>query len=404
MELLEQYQNFFLLVGVVTVLSFLLAPIAGAIAMRIGAVDKPAQLRDRNDPTRFRKIHDVIMPQLGGAAVFVSFAIGAILAYQSGALVGVSSQQLLMLSIAIFVIVALGFWDSITDVPARTQIMLQFLAAIIVTMAGIKILNIEILSTFINFDWANFTIPVAGLQLQFNLPADIITWVWIVGVVNAINWVDGIDGLSSSMVLFAALTLVFIGVKYEAMFAAVLAAILFGSVLGYLPFNLPPAKTYAGGIGVMFPGFLLSILAIMSGAKLSTALILLALPVIDAMWVLWGRFRNHRREIKSIFDLMRISDKTHLHHRLLDIGLSKKQALVAEISIFLVFCVAAYYLAGFSEGTVGILIALAFVLIVFTVVSILSRRAARRKPVLEKEKAAPKVKVATETPEEKYAY
>jgi UDP-GlcNAc:undecaprenyl-phosphate GlcNAc-1-phosphate transferase len=316
-----------------------------------------------------------------------------------------NSQQLLHIIIGIALVTLLGVADSVRDVPAKTQFLVQIIAAIVITTAGIKINFIEIFGTTIQFDALNFTVQLGSIPLQFAPLADMITILWVVGLMNAINWVDGIDGLAAAISMFAALTLMFIGVKYEVIIAATMAALLFGGILGYFPFNFPPAKTYTGAVGVYFQGFMLAILAIISGAKLSTSLIVLALPIIDAVWVLFGRFQRNRRQIRSPLDLLKISDKTHLHHRLLDLGFTTKQTLAIEVTISLVFCVTAYYFAGFSQETVLMLLAVTVCLIFFSIVKVMQIRAERSKKALEKEAVKEEeVKVVTETPEEKYAY
>jgi len=405
LAIFSQYEGLLGIILVAGLTSFILTPLSGAIAFKIGAVDKPASMRDRGDKTRHRKIHDKIMPQLGGLAVTIGMVVGIFLAYQSGLMSTIDSWQFTQILIGLAVIVMLGIWDDIVDVPAKTQFFIQIIAALIITSAGIRIDLVEILGLQLDFNVLEFTINLGERVLYFSPLADFITVIWIVGVVNAINWVDGIDGLSGTMAMVAAFTMMFIATRNSAVLAAVMAAVLGGAVFGYLPFNLPPAKTYSGSSGVMTQGFLLAILAIVSGGKLTTSIIILALPLIDAAWVLLGRYVRNRREIKGPLDLLAISDKTHLHHRLLDMGMSRRQTLFIEVTIFLIFCIAAYQLSGFSQQTVAVLVAVVACCLIFITISLLSRRAKRLNIDKTKQTTEPQRKaVVDDAPEDKYAY
>jgi len=404
-KLFNQYQPILPLAALAILISFILTPLTGKLAEAVGAIDAPAQQRDSRDQTRTRRIHTVAMTRLGGLAIFAAIVVSVLVAGQSGML-QLNSPQLLHILAGLTLISILGFFDSRGDISGSKQLLIQVIAALIVTMGGIKILNLDILGLFINFDLVNFTIPLGSLTLYFSPIADIVSILWIVGLINAMNWVAGIDGLASSMSVVAALTLTFIGIENGAVMAAILAAITFGAILGFLPFNLPPARTFNGGIGDMTQGYMLAILAIVSGAKLTTSIILLALPIIDAVWVLGGRYIKHRKELKSPKDLLEISDKTHLHHRLLDLGLTIRQTLAVEMLIFFCFCIAAYQLAGFSGETVIAMIAVLMCLLIFVVLKVLHTLRFKRLEKLTKANSdgSSVAKVNLETPEEKYAY
>jgi UDP-GlcNAc:undecaprenyl-phosphate GlcNAc-1-phosphate transferase len=398
-----QYYFYIILLVAAALISFLFTPITGEISRRIGAVDVPGKLRNRNDPLRERKQHDDVMPNLGGLAIFFSILIMFIYLLVTQDIFHSNFEVAFHVILAVAIIAFMGWMDSSQDIPAAEQLAFQVVAALLITTAGIKISNIDVLYLNLNFDVVSWQMHIGSLVLYISPIADLITVVWIVGMINAMNWVSGIDGLAASISVFAAITLTLIGVKTGFVFAAMLSAITAGAVLGFLPFNLPPAKTFNGSIGDMLQGLLLSVLGIMSGAKLSVTIILLAIPIIDALWVIIGRLRRHKHEIRSIVDLMKISDKTHLHHRLLSLGLSIRQALLVELLIFLGFCVLAYYLAGFSNASIGLLIAIGFCVTIFLVISYLQRK--KPEPVTEIPKEPGKeVVISEETPEEKYAY
>jgi UDP-GlcNAc:undecaprenyl-phosphate GlcNAc-1-phosphate transferase len=418
LELLQQYQDLIIIVIASFFVSLILTPVTGVIAHKIGAIDAPPDQRDRSDDTRFRRIHKTVMPSLGGVALIVALVVGLFLGYRLGFFQGITDQQIFHIALGLAIILMLGVRDSISDVNPKTQILLQIVAAVIITLSGIKINFIEILGINIPFDQLNWTLQMGQINLYIAPIADLITILWIVGLINAMNWVSGIDGLGAGMSGFASLTIMFISFKYGNIFSSALAAALFGAVSGFFPFNFPPAKTYNGTTGDMTQGFILAVLAMLSGAKLTASLILLAIPIIDAAWVLIGRYRRHKNELKSITDLLKVSDKTHLHHRFLALGLSIRQTLLIELSIFTVFCITAYYFAGFERETILVLVAGLLCLIIFTVISFLQKRRPqgattqetfgpgkiRRSNLAGSTSSSKKPKVETQTPEEKYAY
>jgi len=401
--LFEQYKDYLGIVLISLVISFILTPLTGVIAFKIGALDMPARLRDRNDKTKERKIHQNIMPRLGGLAIAIAVMLMIVLNYSNITAAG-DYQKTIQLIIGIILIVALGFFDSVAEMPAAEQLLIQIIAALLITSSGIKITDIN-LGTNIRLDAINFQIHLSNLTLYIAPIADFISVIWIVAIINAMNWVSGIDGLGSALGAGASLTLLFISVKFSSVFPAIIAAALGGAVIGFFPFNFPPAKTYSGSIGDMLQGYLLAILAILSPAKLTTSLILLALPIIDAIWVLGGRFFRHRKELKSPLDILKISDKTHLHHRLLDLGFSVRQTLAIEMLVFLFFCIVAYYFAGFDQQVILLLITIFIFLCLFVVIALVRSRSIKRREALKQTTESKKsVKILTETPEEKYAY
>jgi UDP-GlcNAc:undecaprenyl-phosphate GlcNAc-1-phosphate transferase len=143
--------------------------------------------------------------------------------------------------------------------------------------------------------------------------------VWILLLMNAMNWLDGIDGLSGGVTLIAVLTIFFLSLKAEVNQPpiAIIAMILVGSILGFLIFNFNPGKIMAGTAGSMFMGFSLAALAIFSGTKIATTLLVLVVPLVDFLWVIGERWKKG----KSIF----IADKNHLHYKLLELGWSQKK-------------------------------------------------------------------------------
>lgn len=158
----------------------------------------------------------------------------------------------------------------------------------------------------------------------------IVTVIWIIGITNAINLIDGLDGLSSGIALISCVSLLIIfALNYSPMIAILMITSLIGALVGFLPFNFSPAKTFIGDTGSNFLGYILSIVSILGVAKTYTAVVIalpmlvLGLPIFDVVWAIIRRMVKGK-SIKAIFK----ADKGHLHHRLLAKGFSQKQAVL----------------------------------------------------------------------------
>lgn len=209
------------------------------------------------------------------------------------------------------------FIDDAKGIPSLVKLIAQIVAAIIVVMAGIRIENI--------------TIPFMDNKIVINeVFSYILTVGWIIGITNAINLIDGLDGLSSGVCLISCLSLVIIfSLNGSPLIAIVLITALAGALVGFLPFNFSPAKTFIGDTGSNFLGFSLAIISILGVAKTYTAIVLiapiivLALPIFDTIFAIIRRIIKGK-SIKAILK----PDKGHLHHRLMARGYSQKQAVL----------------------------------------------------------------------------
>ena len=215
--------------------------------------------------------------------------------------------------------------DDIKTIKPITKLIGQVLAAIVVVGFGIRIDDITL--PFIN---------TIEMQEAFSV---IITIIWIVGVTNAINLIDGLDGLSSGISVISAVSLLIIFVlNGSSMISILLITALAGALVGFLPFNYSPAKTFIGDTGSNFLGFSISIISILGVAKTYTAavivlpLIVLGLPLFDTFWAIVRRLIKGK-SIKAIFK----ADKGHLHHRLVAKGFSQKQAVLVLYGISATF-------------------------------------------------------------------
>ena len=252
-----------------------------------------------------RHIHDAEVFRIGGLAMVPAFAL--VVAMNPDLVV---SAELAGFLGASFILLLVGFWDDWREIFWKTQLFFQMSVASLVFILGVRIYYV--------------TNPLGGGVIDLDLGRTVLVSLalvvfWIIFVINAINWVDGVDGLSGGIVLIAIFSTFFLSFKPEVNQPpmAILSSILAGTVLAFLVFNFYPAKILAGTSGAMFMGFSLAVLAIFSGTKIATALLVLTIPTIDFFWVIAGRWRSGR----SIFQ----PDKNHLHHKLLEIGWSQRK-------------------------------------------------------------------------------
>ena len=297
------------------IVSFMATPYTIKIADKIGAVDVP---KDK------RRMHTKKMPKFGGPAVILGFLVSMvyllIIMSVEGSIDLFSEQEygkkLLGLILGIIVIGITGILDDTKTLKWWQQLFGQVIAAIIVVSFGIRIEHLDI----------PFLYRV-GLNDMFST---IITIMWIVGVTNAINLIDGLDGLSSGISLISCISLLIIFLMNNSpMIATVLVTALSGALVGFLPFNFSPAKTFIGDTGSNFLGFMLAVVSILGVAKTYTAavivlpVIVLGLPIFDVLFAIIRRIAKGK-SIKAVFK----PDKGHLHHKLVAKGFTQKQAVL----------------------------------------------------------------------------
>ncbi len=271
------------------VLAYALTPVAARIAVRIGAVDRPGP----------RRVHESPTPRLGGLPLFLSFsaAIGVSLLYprddpnELARLIGLLAGAALVF--------AIGALDDVRELGALPQLAVQLIAAGLAVASGVLIIQVPN--------------PFGG---SIPLPtwfAILFTLFWLMGMMNTVNWLDGIDGLAAGVVGIAGIILFAHAFRLEQYSIALLALALVGSVLGFLRFNLWPAKIFMGSTGAPVLGFALGVLSIIGAARVAFALLVLGIPILDVAWRILSRVRAGRSPF--------CADRGHLHHRLLDMGL-----------------------------------------------------------------------------------
>lgn len=289
-----------MLVVISTIISAVSTPIVKKIAIKYGVVSIP---KDN------RRIHKKTMPLLGGMAIYISFIVTLFLSKGFDL-----KPEDMGLILGATLIEIEGVLDDKFELRPLYKLMFQVCAAICLIIFGIKINAIT--NPFLRYE-SYFSI--SWLSIPFTI-------LWVVGITNAINFIDGLDGLAAGLSLISAITIFVVAVMNSRAEAALLTAILSGAILGFLPYNFNPAKIFMGETGSALLGFLLAAISIQGAIKSAAAfaivvpILALALPIYDTLFAIIRRKINGKPISQA--------DKGHLHHRLLDMGLTQKQAVL----------------------------------------------------------------------------
>lgn len=318
---------FYLILLLCFIGTILLTPIVKKLAVAIGATDKPNK----------RKVHQGIMPRMGGLAIFISFVIGVIL-------LPVEQKFTTAFLVGCTIIIITGMLDDMLELSAKLKLLGQLAAAVIVIVWG----GVQI--TFIN-------LPFGG-EIQFGIFSIPLTIIWIVGVTNAINLIDGLDGLAAGVSSIALIVIGGMAFIMGDIYVAMIGAVLLVSTLGFLLYNFHPAKIFMGDTGALFLGYAIAVLSLLGYKNLTfisliVPVIILGVPISDTFFAIIRRLVNKQP--------LSAADKSHLHHCLLRIGFTHRQAVLAIYGIAALFGLAAVI---FSVSTVwGSLIVVAVLLL-----------------------------------------
>lgn len=338
------------------------------VALKTDIVDRPEAAPDR-------KIHAKPVALLGGMAIFIGFfTCIAYLSGKSGIIMGtgILPKYLWGLFIGGCFLMIGGFLDDKYRLSPKLQFVFPLLAALTVIVSGIGIRSVtNPLGGAIPLDTVNFTMfRWNDIPYHLTLWADLFTLVWILGMTYTTKFLDGLDGLVSGVTVIGCLVVYALSVRPPVLQAdtANLALILAGACAGFLIFNWHPARIFLGEGGSLLAGFLLGSLAIISGGKIATALLIMGIPILDVAWVIVRRlFIEHRSPFRS-------ADRKHLHFRLLDVGFSHRSAV-----LFLYFLTAAFGATAVLFQGVQKLIALAVLVGVMVALGIALVFAVRRR-------------------------
>jgi UDP-GlcNAc:undecaprenyl-phosphate GlcNAc-1-phosphate transferase len=321
-----------LIVGFLAAAAITLAatPIVRRYARRFGMVDRPEA----------RRVNTKAIARGGGVAILLGFVIVAFALLVANSVIGlhfvdrpqiIQRPQLLALLGGAVLAVGVGLLDDWFQLRARWQFIGQFV------LAGVAVaLGVAVTTTNDPFS-ANGTLVITGAF------AVVATLIWIVGMINSMNFIDGLDGLSSGIALIAAVTLGVINLTadpvqpYVAMFCFVLA----GALAGFLRWNFHPASIFAGTSGIMLVGYVLAVLSILGSAKIAVAALVLGVPIMDTFWIVIRRVASGRSPFAA--------DRSHIHHRLLDLGLSHRGTVLLIYFVCVLLAVLSLVLSGRNQ-------------------------------------------------------
>lgn len=325
--------NFLYLFAGALALAFLVTFFATPIVMKIssdhGFVDRP------ND----RKMHKVPIPYGGGIATFLGFLVASCCGYMilQRLQPEMPARDTLLFSAFViggFLSFIIGFIDDLISMPAKAKLLCQIVAVSIVMIFGVAL-------TFV-------TNPFGEGLIYFPLWVSIpITIFWIVGIMNAVNLLDGLDGLLGGVSAISSVVFVAVAFMKGQILVALVMAALAGACLGFLKYNFNPAKIFMGDTGSLFIGMIFGIGSIMGGFKTTTTLafiipfLIMGLPIIDTTWAIIRRVSNRQPIFKP--------DKGHIHHRLLGLGLTQKQAVLIIYGINVVLGLTALAICYFTS-------------------------------------------------------
>jgi UDP-GlcNAc:undecaprenyl-phosphate GlcNAc-1-phosphate transferase len=336
-------------------IAVLLTPLVKRFAFWVGAVDAP----------NHRKVHTRIMPRMGGLAIFLAF-VGAYFVI-SPAIEPHKSDVAIGLLVGGAIIVLVGALDDRFDLSPKLKLLGQILAACVVVYSGVVI------------DLVN--IPFGGETVTLTWLAVPLTILWIVGVTNAINLIDGLDGLSAGVSAIATATMLVLALMMGNVSVALLSTILLGSIIGFLFYNFHPAKIFMGDSGALFLGFSLATLSIL-GFKQATVVsllipvMILGVPLSDTFFAIMRRWVN-KMPISA-------ADKSHLHHCLLQLGLSHRKTVLVIYGIALIFGLSAVLFSQIQDTLWAMVILIAALVSILVIgaeaIGIISKS---KKPVLQ---------------------
>ncbi len=311
-------------VAVALVLSMLVAfvstPLVKNLAQKVGAVDVPKDAR---------RMHDHPIPRMGGLAIFFGFMLSVLLFVEL-------TPQIKGMLLGAVIIVVLGIFDDIYSLRAWFKFIVQIVAALVAVCSGNVVEWLSNPNIFSPNPWWN----LGALSIPF-------TVIWIVAITNAVNLIDGLDGLACGVSTISSMTLLVIALVVPEPTVAILMAALAGGCIGFLPYNLNPAKIFMGDTGSTFLGFILAVVSIQGLFKLYTIIsfvvpfLMLGLPIFDTAFAFIRRIAHGQNPMSP--------DRSHVHHRLIDMGLDQKQAVAVLYVISAILGLSAVVLTTSGE-------------------------------------------------------
>ena len=321
---------------------FILTPFVISMCRKKGLVDVPKDSR---------RVHSKPMPRCGGIAIFTASMIALLVYYLLTKDVPsiAFNTQFLGYLIGAILIFTMGIIDDIFSLKARYKAIFEFAAIFIVFLFGIRIENI------------------GNLQLGFfSLP---VTFLWIITVLNAMNLIDGLDGLAAGITSISALSLLMLFISTSASLEAI---IITAAIIGFLPYNFNPAKTFMGDCSSNFLGFTMACVTILGFSRGYTAVeylspvLILGVPIFDTVFAMVIRAIKR----KPLFS----TDGGHVHHRLIKAGFTQRQAVLILYTITSTLCIIAVALITQDLWKLALLIGMATMFIVLWIASMIKNK------------------------------
>ena len=337
------------------VLSYFMTPPVKEFAERIGAMDVP-----RDD----RRVHDHPIPRMGGLASVVGFILAVLFCVQP-------DEKIYGILIGSLIIAFMGGLDDIVTLTPWIKFLGQILAAVVVVRSGLVIDAIT---------WSTEETYIEISQLS----GAVVTIFWIVLCTNAVNLIDGLDGLAVGVSAISSSVLLIVSLLASELSVSIMLAALLGACLGFLPYNLNPAKIFMGDVGSQFLGFVLSTVSILGLFKLQAIitfilpLLALAVPLADTAFAIVRRVLHGQSPFHA--------DHGHFHHRLLATGLSQKQAVAVLYGVSAIGGLVALLIAGRSVALKVLCLIAIFLALVGIAVIVFIRNPRRAKARKEHER------------------
>lgn len=305
-----------LAIATALVISFAATPLAKKFAVRVGAMDVP---------TEVRRVHNHPIPRMGGLAIFLGFIVSVLLFVN----ITVKMRGILF---GCVIIVVCGAVDDVKPLKAWQKLIVQIAAAIVAVMHGVLI---EVLRSP-GLCGGEEALILGVLSIPFTI-------LWIVGITNSVNLIDGLDGLAVGVSAISSTTMFAVALLVSEGNIAVVLACLTGACIGFMPYNLNPAKIFMGDTGALLLGYVLATVSAVGMFKFYAIvtfvvpILALALPLFDTAFAIIRRLLKGQSPMSP--------DRGHLHHRLIDMGLTQKQAVAILYAVSAVLGLCAVVLA-----------------------------------------------------------
>ncbi|HPF38316.1 MAG TPA: MraY family glycosyltransferase [Phycisphaerae bacterium] len=343
-EYLRQFDTYFVLFAVAAAVTFVATPIYIPIARRFGWTDRPGG----------RKRHARVTATMGGLVIFATVIAGALIAMQSNNLVGEklreSRYHVYGLIVCTLCMLVLGVADDLRALRPRVKLLVQAIVAVAAVWMGFRV-------DAITLPWWDSLVlpPIVGMAISF---------LWIVGITNAINLTDGLDGLAVGICLLASSVNAVVAIWLGNHYMTVMMVLMAGALLGFLRYNFHPARVFLGDTGSMALGMFLAMASLRSAQKAHTAVLILiplfalGYPIFDTLLAI------ARRSLRGqpLFS----SDRDHIHHRLIDRGARPSTAAIQIYIASFILCLLCIAAAAANHLILGLGVGFVLVMAVFS--------------------------------------